>query len=464
MILRLVVTVALALGLALVPAARAAELTLAEVLSSSAAHAPQILEAMARQRQADARALSAQGQFDLVFEADAQSRALGYYGGTFADVKASRPLQGNGGNVYSGYRLSSGSFPPYEGKSLTNQLGEVRVGAVFSLLRDRLIDERRGRRELSEADVALAALDRDMVAIGVQRRAIEAYQQWVAAGQRVATLRELFDLAQQRQASIDRQIDLGARPAILSVENRQNIVRRQALLVRAEQDLTLFANALSLFYRDDLGQTIVPDVSRLPARMPRGVDPRLVDRHEAMSGRPDIQALLARIDQNSIRVALAENELRPRLDLRAEASQDIGPGSPLRSQPEALFGLRFSLPLEQRAARGRIAEVAAEQDALSIRLRFLEEQVGVEIANLRTQMDAAERLAALATDEAALARRMAEAERRRYALGASDFLVVNLREEALADATIREIDAIYRSAAARAELVAAMADREQLGL
>ncbi|CAH0498713.1 TolC family protein [Novosphingobium sp. CECT 9465] len=454
----------MALAVLVTPMAHAAELTLDDVLRSSATHAPQILEAMARQRQAGARALSAQGQFDLVFDADAQSRATGFYSGTFADVKASRPLENNGGNIYTGYRLSSGSFPSYEGKSVTNQLGEVRVGAVFSLLRDRLIDERRGRRELAESEIDLAALDRDMVAIGVQRRAIEAYQQWVAAGQRVATLRELFDLAQQRQASIDRQIELGARPAILSVENRQNIVRRQALLVRAEQDLTLFGNALSLFLRDDLGQPIVPDAARLPARMPEGVNPRLVDRQEAMSGRPDIQALLARIDQNSIRVRMAENEQRPRLDLRAEASQDIGPGSPVRTQPEALFGLRFSLPLEQRAARGRIAEVAAEQDALSIRLRFLEEQVGVEITNLRTQMDGAQRLAALATDEAALARRMAEAERRRYALGASDFLVVNLREEALADATIREIDAIYRSAAARAELVAAMADRDQLRL
>lgn len=460
MIRRLIVAAALVFALP----AYGAELALDEVLRSSATHAPQILEAMARQRQADARALSAQGQFDLVFDADAQSRALGFYDGTFADVKASRPLQNNGGSIYTGYRLSSGAFPSYDGKSVTNQLGEVRVGAVFSLLRDRVIDERRGRRELAETDIDLAALDRDMIAIGVQRRAIEAYQQWVAAGLRVATLRELFDLAQQRQSSIERQIDLGARPAILGVENRQNIVRRKALLVRAEQDLTLFANALSLFLRDDLGRPVVPDAARLPRVMPEGVSPRLVDRTEAMSGRPDIRALMARIDQNGIRARLAENELRPRLDLRAEASKDIGAGSPVRTPAEALLGLRFTLPLEQRAARGRIAEVAAEQDALTLRLRLLEEQVGVEIANLRTQMDGAERLAALATDEAALARRMAEAERRRYALGASDFLVVNLREEALADATIREIDAIYRSAAARAELVAAMADRDQLRL
>lgn len=462
--IRRLLLIAWALLAGLPDAARAAELTLAEVLRSSAAHAPQILEAIARQRQADARALGAEGQFDLVFDADASGRALGYYSGSVADLKATRPLQGNGGNVYAGYRLSSGSFAGYDGKSVTNGLGEVRVGAVFSLLRDRLTDERRGRRDLAAGDVELAALDREMIAIGVQRRAVDTYQQWVAAGLRVATLRELSELAEARQASIERQIELGARPAVLGVENRQNIVRRQALLVRAEQDLALQANALSLFLRDDLGRPVVPAASRLPAAMPVGLVPRLADRESAIAARPDLQALLARIDQTGIRSRLAANELRPRLDLRVEGSKDVGSGSPVRDPAEAMVGLRFSLPLEQRAARGRMAEVAAEQDALSLRLRLLEEQIGVEIANLGTQMDGAARLAELATAEAALARRMAEAERRRFALGASDFLLVNLREEALADATLREIDAHYRSAAARAELVAALADKEQLGV
>lgn len=293
------------LGAGLQPA-RAADLTLQEVLDSSALHAPQILEAMARQRQADARALTAEGQFDLVFDADAQARPLGYYDGSFADLRATRPLQTNGGNLYAGYRLSTGAFPTYEGKSITNELGEVRVGAVFSLLRDGLIDERRGRRELAESDVEIAALEREMVAIGVQRRAVEAYLQWVAAGLRVRAFRELYELAEQRQSSIERQIELGARPAILGVENRQNIVRRKALLVRAEQDLQLQANALSLFLRDPLGRPLVPAADRLPARMPETLVPRLVDTANAIAGRPDLRALLARIEQNGIRTRMAE--------------------------------------------------------------------------------------------------------------------------------------------------------------
>ncbi|MEL0252465.1 MAG: multidrug transporter, partial [Novosphingobium sp.] len=115
--------------------ATSAELTLRDVLESSAAHAPQILEAMARQRQADARALTAEGAFDLVFNAEANLRPLGYYDGSTAEVSAYRPLQNNGGQIYGGYRVSSGSFASYDGKQITNKLGELKAGGIFSLLR-----------------------------------------------------------------------------------------------------------------------------------------------------------------------------------------------------------------------------------------------------------------------------------------------------------------------------------------
>lgn len=444
--------------------AQAAELTLDTVLRSSAAHAPQVLEALARQRQSEARVLGARGQFDLVFESEAKIRALGWYDGSTLDVQASRPLTGNGGALYGGYRLSLGDFPVYDGKSLTNGLGEVRVGAVFALLRDRVIDERRGRLALAEGDVGIAALEAEMVAIGVQRRAVDAYQQWVAAGLRMALLRDLLALAEQRQDSIERQIALGARPPVLEIENRQNIIRRRALLVRAEQDLQLAANALSLFLRDDLGRPVVPTPAQLPPALPAGLMPDVADQSAALSGRPDMKALIARIEQTGLRASLADNDLRPRLDLRIEGSQDFGTGSATREPAEALIGLKLAVPLQRRAARGRLAEALAERDALTLRRQQLEEQIGVELANLGTQMNGAAQLAQMASEEAALARRMAEAERRRFALGASDFLLVNLREEALADAALREIDAHYRSLAARAELVAALADKEQLRL
>jgi len=66
--------------------------------------------------------------------------------------------------------------------------------------------------------------------------------------------------------------------------------------------------------------------------------------------------------------------------------------------------------------------------------------------------------------EAELADRMAAAERRRFQLGASDFLVLNLREEAATDARVRLLDALARVTMAAADLAQATADRMRLGL
>lgn len=65
-------------------------------------------------------------------------------------------IANNGGYVYGGYRVSRGTFPVYEDQNYTNRLGEVKVGALFSLLRDRLVDERRTRRTLASGDIAQA--------------------------------------------------------------------------------------------------------------------------------------------------------------------------------------------------------------------------------------------------------------------------------------------------------------------
>jgi len=191
------------------------------------------------------------------------------------------------------------------------------------------------------------------------------------------------------------------------------------------------------------------------------------DEAQAIAARPDVQMLVTRLAQVSARTALARNELRPRLDLRVEGAKDIGEGGPMgyvRRPAEAIVGLRFTMPLEQRVAKGRIAEAAAEGDALTQRQRLLEQQLSVEIANLKTQVTGSDQLAQLATEESALSARMADAERRRFGLGASDFLLVNLREEAAADARLRQVEAHYRQAAARAELAASLVDRQQLGL
>ncbi|MEG3175457.1 TolC family protein [Sphingomonas sp. RB3P16] len=447
--------------------AQVAPLTLDEVLRSSARSAPQIVEALARVRQAEGRSLTAEGAFDTVFEVDGRSRVAGYYDGSVVEGRATRPLTANGGYVYGGYRASRGSFPVYEDQAYTNRLGEAKVGALFALLRDRVVDERRTRRSVAGGDIDIARFEAAMVAIGVQRRAVDTYQAWVAAGLRLRAYRDLLDFAERRRSAISRQITLGARPEILLVENDQNLVRRRALTVRAEQDLATAANALSFHLRDDAGAPLLVSAERLPTDASALAGIALAGNRTEPLRRPDYRAILTRIDQSTARLMLAENDLSPRLDLRGEVGKDfgaVGLGGPSRTPLDAAVGFRFSVPLQNRAAKGRVAEARAEIDALTHRSRFLRDQIAIEVEGIVIAVGATERLAAIADEEQRLAERLAAAERRRFELGSGDFFLVNQREETATDARVRLIDAQARIAAARAELAAATADRAALGL
>ncbi|WP_184196528.1 TolC family protein [Polymorphobacter multimanifer] len=454
---------------ALAAAPRTGVLTLAEVLASARFHAPQVLEALARVRGAEGRVLSAQAAFDTVFSADATSRVAGFYDGQIASATITRPLPDNGGYAYGGYRVSSGRFPIYEDEYFTNRAGEVKAGAVFALLRDRAIDERRFARSFAEADVAIAEADRLMIAIGVQQAALSAYINWVASGLRLNVYRDLLALAQERQAGFRRQVEEGARPRILLTENEQNILRRQTLVVQSEQALAQAATTLSLYVRDADGRPIIVGTERLPDSMPplpmrgaAGLDPAAI-----AAARPDVRMLDIRIRQSSSRLALDRNNFLPKFDFRVEASRDLGPegrGGSSRTPTEGKLGFSFTLPLQQGAARGRLAQTNAEIEAQRQRRRLLEDQINAQVAQLAVAVEATQRLRTLAADEQARALDMAVAERRRFSAGASDFFLVNVREEAAADAQVRALDAIIRQVSANAELASVTADLDALGL
>jgi outer membrane protein TolC len=441
-------------------------LGLDEVLAASRFHAPQVLEALARVRGAEGRLLTTEGAFDTLFNANADTRPTGFYSGSDIGVRLMQPLATNGGNVYAGYDLSGGSFPSYQASNSTSRYGRLTVGTLFSLLRDRDVDERRFNRALASGDVVLADNDRLLVAIGVQARAIAAWNNWVIAGQRVTVFKGLLQLALDRQSGFKRQVTEGLRPAILLTENEQNILRRQTLVVQSEQALEQAAVALSLFWRDAQGNPVVAGSDRLPARLPTPL-PVAEDVMAAMENRPDLKLVDVRIAQARQRLLLDRNNFLPRLDLKAEVNQyvgDAGVGGRAYTGTESKLGLTLSVPIQQRTARGRLNQTQADIDAFQQRRRFIEDQIRVEIGGLSVAARQSRRLLGIAIDEQDRALAMASAERRRFQEGASDFFLVNLREEAAADAQVRRLDASFRQIVAHADLAAATADLKALGL
>lgn len=443
-----------------------------EVLRSSALTFPSILEAFEREAATRADQLAADGAFDLMLKGEYYDRMTGFYSGGFAKAEARQPLRPYGAEVFGSYRVSDGTFPTYENYNYTNNLGEVKVGALFSLLRNRDIDSRRFAIEDTRLAATQAQLDVMLVRLNVQHEALRAYWRWVAAGEEIRVFEELLEIAEARQIGLTREVTEGARARIALTENEQNLLRRRTLLEQARRDFLVASNSLGFYLRGSDGQMVVPTREMLPdlARMKSVARPEVLAAtpvSEVIQSRPELQTFRLALERANNRVALRQNDLQPSLNASVELSRDfgqIGPGGPGFDSTDTVVGLTFSVPLQRREARGRLQRAEAELRETELRQRRITDQITTEVSNILTNLDAALKIADLAEAEVKQAKAMVQAERTRFRLGAGEFFLVNAREETAANAQIGAIRAELAGRLAEASYNAATMNLQALGL
>lgn len=453
-------------------ALRAGPLTPEEVLRSSALTFPAILEAFEREAAARADQLGADGAFDLMLKGEYYDRLTGYYSGGYGKVEARQPLRPYGAEVFGSYRVSNGDFPTYENYNYTNNLGEVKVGALFSLLRNRDIDSRRFAIEDTRLAASQARLDVMLVQLNVQHEALRAYWRWVAAGEEIRVFEELLEIAEARQVGLTREVNEGARARIALTENEQNLLRRRTLLEQARRDFLTASNSLGFYLRGESGEMIVPTREMLPelVRMRAVARPEVLAAtpvSEVIANRPELQTFRIALERATNRLALRQNDLQPKLDASVELSRDfgqIGPGGPGFDSTDTVVGLTFSVPLQRRTAQGAVQRAEAELRETELRQRRITDQITTDVANILAGLGAAIKLADLADAEVKQANAMVQAERTRFRLGAGEFFLVNAREETAANARISAIRAQLAGRLAEASYNAATMNLKALGL
>lgn len=443
-----------------------------EVLRSSALTFPSILESFEREAAARSDQLSADGAFDLMLKGEYYDRLTGYYSGGFGKVEARQPLRPYGAEVFGSYRVSNGDFPIYENYNYTNNLGEIKVGALFSLLRNRDIDSRRFAIEDTRLAASQARLDVLLVQLNVQHEALRAYWRWVGAGEEIRVFEELLEIAEARQIGLTREVNEGARARIALTENEQNLLRRRSLLEEAKRNFLTAANSLGFYLRGSDGRMVIPtremlpDLSRMKAIAPveQLVATPLSD---VIQSRPELQTFKLALERANNRVALRRNDLEPSLNASVELSRDfgqIGPGGPGFDSTDTVVGLTFSVPLQRRTARGAVQRAEAELRETQLRQRRIADQITTEVGNILVNLNTALKQADLADAEVKQANQMVQAERTRFRLGAGDFFFVNQREETAANAQINAIRAELAGRLAEASYNAATMNLGALGL
>ena len=439
-------------------------LQLDSVIASVVASYPLLQSAMFGRNIAQGDLLAANGEFDLKLKADTLNMPVGFYENYRQSVSAEQPLYG-GGSVFGGHRIGTGDFPVYYGERATNLGGEFKVGAVIPLAQNRAIDDRRAGVWRGDWEVQSVEPEIQAQYIEFIRAASITYWNWVAAGQNVRITEELLQNATERNEGLRRRVEEGDAPAIELTDNQRLIVSRRTKLIDARRKLQQSAYKLSLFLRDEFGQPRVIDELHLPREFPQADDPSRqdldTDIQTAVANRPELRALAILREQLNIDYSVARNLCLPQIDAVVVGSQDVGnPYDPKKDDKSPLefeVGLMASIPLQRRKAQGKSVAVEGKLAQVRIKSQFTREKIVAEVQSASAALNAAYQQLEQAHQALDLARKMEVAERRKFDLGDSNLLLVNLREQATADAAATEVDARLNFFDAQADYRAALA-------
>lgn len=421
-------------------------LTLDEVMKSIDLRHPLIVAAMKDQEVAKGDLLAAKGGFDPVWRTRAAVIPVGYYDNGRIDSLLVQPTALGGVSLFAGYRVGTGKFAVYDGKADTLAIGEARAGLSIPLWRDSLIDSRRAALWSAELSPAIAEAAVASTKLELARAAAIRYWNWVEAGRARQVARDLLVLAETRDAALAARVDKGDLAEIERQDNLRTILSRKGNLISVERQWTNAAIELSVFHRDDKGAPIVPHDGRLPTSFPEPAQPSVgtpeAEVQKAIAKRPELFRFAAQKAQLEIEARLAKNGAKPALDFQGVVSKDFGKGpDPLRPVDVEL-GLVLDIPLLARTASGKLDAATAKGEKLDAQRKFLEDRIGADVKDALGAETAARARVTLARQELALATKLAEAERDAFALGHSTILMVNLREQAAAEAALREVVAL----------------------
>lgn len=420
-------------------------LTLADVIASLYRSYPEILQARLEAQRTGGDLLAAYGEFDTRLRGETLLQPLGDFENYRHQIGVARQTWW-GGNLSAGYRLGRGELEPWYKERETEKGGEFALGLGLPLLQGRAIDPQR-------VAVFRASYSRQAVEPFIQQAILEAardaavvYWDWVARGAILEAQRELLELSEIRGAQYEAGVAAGRFAEIDLLLNQQLIAERRGMALESEQKYRAAAFTLSLFLRGEAGQPVVPSDDWLP-RFPRIQPPPPSDFQEdlanALTRRPEPRLLQIEWQQIELERRLARNNLLPRLDLVAEASQDVGTPATLandKGELQLLVGVAGEVPLQRRRARGTIQSTSAKMAQISQELRFQQDRIAVELQTAHNALQ----LSAQAVEQAEASLRAATEtlERYRFAFerGRIDLIYLNLLETKVNETEIKLVD------------------------
>lgn len=425
---------------------KAPALKLEDVLKQTREQAPKVLASIEKVVSSREKVRAAEGAFDARLGLDYDRREGGKYPGDVYNGKIEKPLQPFGAKVYGGYRKSDGTFPVYEGKRVTLDDGEIMAGLSFSLLRNFNIDEKRLKLGLSKFDLQKSEWKNKEVLMKLQKEASLAYWSWVASGHLLKVAEDLLSLAENRQVAFEKRIKRGDLAALYAIENRQYIVKRRTKVRKGRAEFEMAALYLSLYWRNDKGEPQIATIADLPtidSMEKTSFNDKKIVLTDLMKTSFTLRSLNTEILANEKRSEFFDSRFLPEVSVKYEVARDRGDGSSTLVGTEHKVMVGVDIPIERNFLKGNSAANRAQQRILKHQMRLAQDNLQVSVNQLKTKLSAAVDIIENTKQEVDLGEQLERGEKKKFRSGASDFFVVNLREQNTFDARLKRIEALF---------------------
>ena len=230
--------------------------------------------------------------------------------------------------------------------------------------------------------------------------------------------------------------------------NQQLIAERRANVIASEQKFRTNGIKLGLFLRDDAGRPLPPSDDWLPTQFPviqtQPQSNLQDDLAAALTRRPEPQILQYELRQIQLDRRLASNDLLPRFDLVAEASQDVGAAvnDPDDKGPlQLVIGFQGEVPIQRRKAHGKIQSTSAKMVQVNEKIRLVQNKIATELQTAQARLMLSSQI--VEQSEVSLRAALETLDRYRFAFskGKIDLIYLNLVETKANETEIKLVNA-----------------------
>lgn len=416
------------------------------VKESAIKHHPNLLSALERMKAAEAGIYGAKGAFDAKIISDYRRQTKDDYRTTVSRSFLVKPLGIASSRIYAGSEQISnpnGKLSPVYNTGnpgTTGQPGNYSVlGTQISLWKNLFLDPNRAALKNARYDAHIAMAEKRLTELDIARLSELAYWEWITAKKVKKTFEELLKNGETRNEYLQARSKKGDVPQIFVTENEQYIASRKGSLQSAKERLLRAEFGLSLFYRNENGEPIIPGEAEEFQDYPENLSTLMNNLdvnssiEDLIQKRPDMKKLGLLIEKSAVDLELARQDLKPQIDVTTEYYQrtEEHPDLP---RDYMMVMAQVSIPIERDLGKGNVAAASARQMVAQRQMSYGMQTYKNEILALRQSLHLRLEQVTQAEIEFSKSRELVASETYKFKTGGGNLFLVNLREEALARA------------------------------